>query len=248
MSVQLNINREPVCWANDVENGAPGSRTRWAYKWAKGEDGQWRRVPSLNSHGEHLMERIPQAASIGTPIEGLKAANIRSHVRVLRHDGVIADVRITQGAAHDPVAEGDESYKHYMLGMKGRKLGWIPVGSCPGAMALSVDDRGREALPSGAILARSILDGNPCLPGQVGIRNPPCRHFVAEWDARLTAAANRSARDLEAFKTDEAKLLEQQAKQQTQNSDNLNRTLDKVADVLGVMAAKVAEPAKDAKK
>ena len=254
MSVQLNINKEPVCWANDVENGAPGSRSRFAYKWEKGTDGQFRRVPSRNSHGEHLMERIPQAAAIGTPIDGLRPAGIRSHVRVLRHDGVIADIRITQGAAHDPVAEGDESYKHYMLGMKGRKLGWIPVGACPGAMALAVDDRGREQLPPSAVLAKEqVLNGKPCLPGQVGVRNPPCSHFVAEWDARLAAAQFRMERDVEAFKTDEAKLLEANSRQQAANSDNLNKTLDKVAGVLEVMAAKVvdapkSEPAKGEKK
>lgn len=249
---ELNVNQEPVCWANE----APNTRQRHAFKWAKGEDGQFRRVQSTNDRGEPLMERIPQGAQYGTPIGGLKPAPIQSHVRVLRHDGTIADVRVNQGAAHDPAATGDTSYQHYMLGLKGRKLGWIRVGQCPAAMALSSDERG-PLLRSGAIGVGNwtaiaapdvVNDGRPCPAEMVGRHNPPCRHFVAEQEARLARAKAQSRVDAEIFKTDEAKLLEGQQKLAAAQTEVLNTAVTTMTKAVEKLADRVdAAPAKGGK-
>lgn len=236
------INKEPVCWANE----APNTRQRHAFKWEKGEDGQWRRVQSRNAQGEALMERIPQGAQFGTPIAGLTPAPIRSHVRVLRHDGVIADVRINQGAAHDSAMYGDTSYEHYMMGLKGRKLGWIRMGQCPAAMALTSDERG-PLLPRSAIAAGDVvLDGKPCPAEHVGRNNPPCRHFIAEQEARMKRAKAQGERDAAIFKSDEAKLLEGQQKIANEQTAAIGTAIGTMTKAVEALAAR--ETAKDAKK
>jgi hypothetical protein len=254
MSQQLNIEREPVCWANE----APNTRSRPGFKWARNAAGEVVRVPSLDASGQQLIERIPQGAQFGTPMTGLQSAPIRSSARVLRHDGVITDVRINNGAAHDATSLGDLSYEQYMLGTKGRALGWIPMGMCPAAMAVTVDSRGRETLPSSTIAAPAVVrDGHPCQARDVGRRNPPCRHFMAEWEARVAANKARHLRDIEAFKSDEAKLLEGQAKLQAQQSDVLTNAVSTMAAAVSALHARSPEvvppeaslpPAKDAKK
>ena len=250
-SPELNVNQEPVCWANE----APNTRTRDAFKWAKGEDGQWRRVQSTNDRGEPLKERIPQGAQHGTPIGGLKPAAIRSHVRVLRHDGVIADVRINQSAAHDSTATGDTSYEHYMLGLKGRKLGWVRMGQCPAAMALSSDERG-PLMPQGSIGVGNwsriaapdvVHDGKPCRAEMVGRQNPPCHHFVAEHEARMKRAKAQSIVDAEIFKSEESKLLEGQAKLQEKQTEVLNTAVSTMSRAVEKLAERIDAPAKGGK-
>lgn len=232
MGINLTTDREPVCWANVAES----TRTRVAFVW---KDGQ--RVAHTDEHGRPITERVPQGAQYGTPIGGLQPAPVRSHVKVLRPEGWLADIRVSQGAAHDPVALGDRSYESYMLDHKGRGEGWIQMGQCPAALAISTDSLGRAMLPVDKIVARDVVLGKegvpavPCLPHTVGVRNPPCKHFIAEQEARLKINKAFRPKLEAAFKSDEAKLAEVQNQALTHAMGRMTEVADNMAAVLAEM-------------
>lgn len=221
---QLTTDREAVCWINVAD----GTRSRVAFVW---KDGQ--RVPNRDEHGRMITERVPQGAQYGTPLGGLTSAPVRSSVKVMRWEGWLSDVRVNQAAAHDATGMGDTSYENYMIGHKGRGEGWVQMGQCPAALALSTDQVGRPLLPQDKIAAPEVvLDGKPCLPQMVGVRNPPCRHFVAEQEARLKLNGHLRPKLEAAYRSDEAKLAEAQNASLTGAITKMSEVAENIAAVL----------------
>ena len=219
---------EPVCWAN--AEGAPATRERAAWKWQDG-----RRVPSLDETGRHLTERVPQGAQFGMPITGLRQAQLKSHVKVMRYEGDEAFVRISQGAAHD--IGTDNSYERYMLDVKGRGEGWIQAGTCPVAVVVNTPGFGNKVVGYPIVSAEvraAIERGIACNHSTLGIRNPPCPHYLAEQQARWAQRLAQHKRRMEAQKSEEAKLLEGQMAVQERQAIAMTRAVE-------AMAAKVAE-------
>lgn len=216
---------EPVCWANVAES----TRTRAAFKWARidpvwmsgkheeivsaegwkhrkhrDQGGVWARVRVLNDAGQPMIDKIPQGAQFGTPATGLRNAGVRTFVKVMMATGDEGNVRIANGAAHDNTS--DNSYERYMLGTKGKGEGWIQAGSCPVLLAMN-NDLFPHKIVSPAVL-KAFHDGHPCAYNMLGIKNPPCPHYELEQEARLEKRQRRHEAQIEAAKSEEAKLLE----------------------------------------
>lgn len=249
---------EPVCWANVAES----TRVRDAYKWArvdpawanaqhddtvralgwkhrttKAEGGVWRRVRVLNDAGQPVLEKIPQGAQYGTPATGLRPANVRTYVKVMTGTGDEANIRISNGAAHDNTA--DNSYERYMLGLKGRGEGWIQAGTCPVLVAMSGDLLPHK-IASPEVRA-ALESATPCNFNQLGIRNPPCDHYEAEQIARMTARQVKYEAQVEAAKSEDAKLLEGQVAVQKQTAKALTEAVEKMSTTVTGLAGAVHE-------
>lgn len=241
----LNTNEaEAICWAEmataNLPPGVPGSRTRMAFKWVDG-----RRVASVDSRtGAQLIERLPLAAHRGSKLTGVTVAtDIRSTMKVLRHDGILADIKINNGPAHE--AGDDDRYHNHIKG-KGRALGWIPVGECPAAMVAN------GVIAPHTVLADEARDGRPCDRSILGIRNPPCRHYLAEDAARVAKQKAKQAEREEAAKTEEARLMASNAEAVAANMKGTNALLEvqaqtqaQIATALAALA--VAKPEKAGK-
>lgn len=233
-------NSEAICWAEYAT--APGARNRAAFKWENGV-----RVPSVDSKtGAQLVERLPLQAHRGSKLTGVVVANdIKSTMKVLRHDGILADVKISNGPAH----EVDDADRYAMtIKRKGRALGWIPMGECPAAMAAY------GAVPAHTLLADAARDGQACAPHTLGIRNPPCRHFLAEQKARVAAAEARQKAREEGVLTEEAKMNASNAatvKSSLESTTALlaaqGETNAVIAQALAALTAKAEPPAKASK-
>jgi hypothetical protein len=219
---------EPVCWAN--AEGAPATRERGAWKWQDGK-----RVPSCDETGRQLTERVPQGAQYGMPLTGLRQANILSSVKVMRYEGDEAFVRVSQGAGHD--IGGDDSYRRYQLDHKGRGEGWIQAGTCPVSVVMNTPHFGNKVAGQPIVspeVRDAIARAAPCGHAMVGIRNPPCPHYIAEQQARWKQRHAMHNRKMEVLKTDEAKLLEGQVAAQREQAKAM-------ADAVKGMAETVRE-------
>jgi hypothetical protein len=246
---------EPVCWANAAE----ATRKRDAYKWARVDptwanqqhedtvraqgwkhrspDGIWKRVRVLGDSGQPLVEKIPQGAQFGTPATGLRNANVRTFVKVMTATGDEANIRISQGAAHDNTS--DNSYERYMLGTKGRGEGWIQAGSCPVLLAMNGDLMPHKIVSP--TVRGAFESAQPCGHHALGLKNPPCVHYEAEQIARLAARQARYEAQILAAKSEETKLLEGQVAVQERTATALTTAVEKMSATVTGLAGAVQE-------
>lgn len=188
---------EAICWAEiaTADTIGPDSRKRFAFKW---KDGQ--RVQSVDPATKApLVERIPIGAHYGTRLTGIRPArDIVSTVRMLRDNGAIVDMKVNNGPAHH--VEGDDRYQLNAI-RKAAHYGWIKVGECPASLVVS------GAISAAAIVSPEAKDGQPCGRHLLGVRNPPCKHFLAEEAARVKATAAKFTAQEESAKTAESRIL-----------------------------------------
>jgi hypothetical protein len=232
---------EPVCWAN--AEGAPATRERAAWKWQDGV-----RVPSRDETGRQLTERVPQGAQYGMPITGLRQANLLTSVKVMRYEGDEAFVRVSQGAGHDIGA--DNSYQRYMLDHKGRAEGWLQAGTCPVAVVMNTPGFGSKVSGHPIVSAEvreAITASRPCNYNTLGIKSPPCPHYLAEQQARWKQRLAGHVRKMDAQKSEDAKLLEGQLAVQKQQAEAMTAAVQGMAETVREIREERAAPVKGGK-
>ena len=168
----------PICWA-EIAND-PKQRIFAAFKWENGV-----RVQSKDPNtGAPLYDRRPLRAHYGNNLTGVRDAGIVSTEMYLRHDGIVTNVKINNSPAHH--VDGDDRYQRNIT-RKARHFGWIKVGECP-ALQVSLG-----AIEPHRILAESARV-KPCSHEVLGKHNPPCPHFLAEYEARSKRSAATPSR------------------------------------------------------
>lgn len=152
-----DLNREPIFWSSTTPGYNTADRER-----------------SFMRDGEEITIRFPQRGHSGDYDDRTVARGLR-YVDVVRHDGNIAPMVLTNAAAHlDP----NTSFGHYQRS-KARHYGWFTPGSCPVALLATGE------LTPAKIFDKSILDQKPCMHGTHTDDNP-CPHALAEIAARRT--------------------------------------------------------------
>jgi hypothetical protein len=129
--------------------------------------------------GRPVMERLPGVGFEGKDIHALRPMKGKRSIEVLRSDGHVVHVSITNAAAHQP--QEDRSCE------SDRRLK---------ARFFATD-------------AKDVKKWSPCHPSDLGANKPPCPHFLAEMKARRAqrkdeAAATEKEYASEASKTTEA--------------------------------------------
>ena len=145
---------EPIMWVNASQRNYVGAtRTRVV-------------------GSKKTTERVPARGVIGEPGKSSHARGVRS-VRVVRHEGHIIDMVLTNGAAHlDPNTEWGQYQK-----AKARFHGWFPVGACPCAL------RGTGEMQPDHFADSTLATELSCQPGTYS-EQAPCKHALAEIEAR----------------------------------------------------------------
>jgi hypothetical protein len=187
---------EPILWAHKVTRAKPVLRLN-------PETGQREQVID-DETGEPVTERIPQIGHVGD-YENPVAMRRPGWVHVLKHDGHEVRVKLTNAAAQEDL---NHSYANFMRA-KIRHFGWVIVGTCPLVAVASGDIRKQH------LAARSLLTERACERGSFGELNP-CRHYLAERDARRARHGVLEARRNSSFKPEADRLIEAQAKQTTE--------------------------------
>jgi hypothetical protein len=217
-----------ICWAERATR--PEARNFAAFKW---DESSGQRVPSTNEAGVQLRDRRPLQAHRGNNLTGVSvAADIKSTMKVLRQDGITADVKVSNGPAHE--AGEDDRYALYQRS-KGRALGWIPYGECPAAMVA------HGIVEAHLVIAEAAKDGKPCPRSDLGFQRKPCPHFWAELHAREAAAKARSAVREAAALSEGDKILasnaQAMASQAKATTEILSRVSETQAQLLAITAA-----------
>jgi hypothetical protein len=224
----LDQSQAPICWAELANT----NRSFPAFKWENGV-----RVPSKDSRtGAQLYDRRPLQAHTGNMVTGVHVAPIKPTVKILRGDGIEVEVRINNAAAHE--GGMDDRYQFAQLA-KHRHYGGIVAGECPAMLVQS------GVVAAFRILADDARDGRPCNYDSIGPKNPPCRHYVAEFAARLAASRSRNREMIEAFKSEEARTIEAQAKVSMRAAESTTKILESQAETQSLLVAAVAQLAGD---
>lgn len=179
--------------------------------------------------GEPLLERIPQVGHDGG-YDDPKKFKRYGFVNLLRHDGHQVFAKLTNAAAQTDL---NASYVHFMRA-KHSYFGWFPVGQCP-----------LSALAAGTIqkkhiAAKDILKDRPCDRAACN-EFKPCKHYIAERDARRARHAKAEKKRIESFKDDSVKMLEAQQKQTTDIVEGIG---DKFSEALRGFVAPADEKKK----
>ncbi len=157
-------------------------------------------------------------------------------------------MRVSQGAGHDIGA--DNSYERYMLDHKGRGEGWIQAGTCPVAVVMNTPHFGNKVAGNPIVSAdvrEAVKQGVACHHARLGIRNPPCPHYLAEQQARWKQRLAAHLRKTEAQKSEEAKLLEGQVAVQKQSAEAMVEVVKGMAETVREIREERAAPAKAGK-
>lgn len=222
----------PICWA-EIAN-KPENRVFRAFKWENG-----RRVPSNDPNtGAPLFDRRPLKAHYGNNMTGVREAPVTSVIKFLRHDGILVDTKINNSPAH--IVDGDDRYQRGIM-RKARHFGWIAMGECPAMLVAS------GAIPAHRVLATSARTGQ-CSHDHIGFRNPPCPHFLAEYEARTGKSREDYLALLENFKSSEAKQIEAQAKASLASVEKHDKVLSELAAAQATIATLLAAQAQAAPK
>lgn len=214
----------PICWA-EIAND-PKHRIFAAFKWENGK-----RVQSRDpATGAPLYDRRPLRAHYGNSLTGVRDAGIVSTEKYLRHDGIVTDVKINNSPAH--YVDGDDRYQRNIT-RKARHFGWIKIGECP-ALQVSLG-----AIEPHRILSDKARTG-PCTHDVLGKHNPPCPHFLAEYEARSKRSAEDYLALLENFKSAEAKQIEAQAKSSIESVKTHDKVIEELAESQKQLVAAVS--------
>lgn len=221
---------EPIMWAQFAEAQRHGKPVRRPNP----ETGELEVVVDPET-GEPVLEKFPQVGYVGAlnqPNDEPARMRIRGWVRVLKHDGHEINQKLTNAAAQDNL---NASYVHFMRA-KARHYGWFPVGKCP-LVALAAQE-----IQSSQIVAKDILKDRACAAGTSNeVR--PCKHYLAERDARRARHAKNEAKRLKALRSDDEKAADVAAKQTV---DIVTGVGDTIASAIGTLAARL-EPEKGKK-
>jgi hypothetical protein len=153
--------------------------------------------------GKRIKERFPQHGHEGS-YDSRKRARGQRFIRVVRHDGHVVPLVLTNAAAHlDPTTP----FGNYQRA-KMRHLGWFPLGSCPLAMLAT-----SQVTPE-QFVNQAMLKDAPCAPGSY-TEAKPCPHCAAETVARQKAHAEFEVGEMAKFKDPTEKLVEA-GREQTQ--------------------------------
>jgi hypothetical protein len=153
--------------------------------------------------GKRIKERFPQHGHVGS-YDSKKKAGGQRFVRVVRHDGHVVCLVLTNAAAHIDPSTPFGNYQRAKM----RHYGWFPLGSCPLAMLAT-----SQVTPE-QFVNQAMLKEPPCTPGTYG-ENKPCPHCVAETTARQKAHTADEAERMASFKDPTEKLVEA-GREQTQ--------------------------------
>ncbi len=148
--------------------------------------------------------RFPQTGRVGVvrevdDIKSTKPMSAPRSIQFLKDDGneIHAPIR-SAGAAGNGHEGSDNSAMRYVLA-KARHYGWLPVGCCPVDL---VQRRERHPLQLFAVdLRTAATRGEACKPQEVGLGNPPCKHYQAEHAARKARRLKDHERQVELGKT-----------------------------------------------
>jgi len=219
-----------ICWAERATR--PEARTFAAFKW---DEATGQRVPSTEPHtGVQLRDRRRMQAHRGNNLTGVTvASDIRSTMKVLRQDGVSADVPITNGPAHE-VVDGDADRYTLYLKTKGRAFGWIPYGECPAAMVA------HGIVEPHLVIADAAKDGKPCSRNVLGFQRPPCPHFWAELHAREAVQKAKNVAREQAALSEGDKIMASNAKAMASQAEATTAILSRVGETQAQLAAIVA--------
>jgi hypothetical protein len=206
--------QEPILWANKAVRQIPAKRFNEA-------TGDMEDVFNEET-GRRVMEKIPQGCHVGGDYDNPVASNRRTWLHVLRHDGHVVRMKLTNAAAD---LDTDASFPRERRA-KARYFGWLLVGSCPLAAVLAGD------LQKGQIIAKEIRDlptNQACAHGSYG-EFKPCQHYRAEEKARKALQAKESTRIEKANRSEADKLISAQQEQ----------TKEIVSGVTGALAAAIS--------
>ena len=163
-------------------------------------------------------------------LTGVHDAGIVSTEKYLRHDGIVTDVKINNSPAH--YVDGDDRYQRNIT-RKARHFGWIKIGECP-ALQVSLG-----AIEPHRILSDKARTG-PCTHDVLGKHNPPCPHFLAEYEARAKTSATNYLALLESFKSAESRQIEAQAAAAVKSVETHDKVIEQLAESQKQLAAAVA--------
>jgi hypothetical protein len=181
------------------------------------EDANRERTRTRMVGGRKVTERLPQHGHEGD-YENKRKARGRRYIMVVRHEGFIVPLLLTNAAAH--LTHGP--YAQYQLN-KGKHFGWYPEGACPCALFVAGE------LTADQAVSNEVKTGTPCEPGTHSAQKP-CKHDLAERAARTKQWNEDQAEKMAAFQDREDKHAAQQRA--------LNKEL--VLDVANAVAEKVA--------
>jgi hypothetical protein len=159
------------------------------------EDASAERVRVRMVNGRKVVERLPQVGHDGD-YENKTHAKGRRYIMVVRHEGHIVPLLLTNAAAH--LTHGP--YGQHMLA-KGKHHGWYPEGACPCALFVSGE------LTSDQVVSPDVRNGTPCEQGTHSIKNP-CKHDLAERAARTAQWNADQAERYAAFRDPDEKMRE----------------------------------------
>lgn len=190
---------EPILWCKP---GAAGDKNRRIP--ARRFNPETRQMEDVidEDTGARLFEKVPQRAHIAGDYENPVLDPRGFWMHVLRHDGHVVRVKLTNAAAdRDIDAPGARERK-----AKARYFGWIPVGNCPLALILA------GGINPGQVAAKHILKDHACPPSSYSETNH-CPHYVEEEKARKARHAAQQAKLAKSFQGDADKLIAAQQQQ-----------------------------------
>jgi hypothetical protein len=211
--------REPIFWSSTV----PGYNT---------SDRERR---SIGPDGREIVERVPQIGHQGD-YENKKVASGVRYIEVVRHEGHVVALCLTNAAAHlDPSTGWGQQQRG-----KAHHFGWFPIGLCPVALL------GTGELQAHHVKDRSLLDAEPCKPGTYGRENR-CPHNIAEQVARSKFWGMAEAERAKAYKDPTDRLIEANQQQQREFAQTLAEAI-KANSGNAVPSTDTDPPARNGKK
>lgn len=176
MTNASGIHREPIFWLTTSEN-------------AKAQRERTRKV-----NGRLITEKVPQHGHHGDYESKTKAKGVR-YINVVRHEGHVVSMCLTNAAAH---LDASGPYANYIRS-KARHLGWYPAGACPAALFASGELRDDD------VVSDEVKHGKPCASDAGHNQHRPCKHDLAERAARTKLWNEIQAERMASFKTDAEK-------------------------------------------
>lgn len=181
------------------EKSVPGRKVA-AVEWDR-ETKTWKRV--VDDLGNPVSERVPSFGFVGTPSTILKpmpGANRRA-TRFLHMDGHITTSPLVSAAASQP---DSSSYADFTRA-KAKHFGWVEWGHCP----LEDHQSDRDGFPVQKLVAKENREAagknERCRHWWTGgpiASAVPCRHWLAEVDARRDLRVRDDKAKAGAFRSD----------------------------------------------
>jgi hypothetical protein len=182
---------DPIRWTRKGDR----SHERNAFMWQDGK-----RVPVLDDFGRQVKERVPVTGRVGVVRQEADVATTKPMrdpraLHYLHTDGNEAHSVIRSAAASLHGNQNTDRSQLEFVKAKAKHEGWILVGECPVDLVVR---RELNKLQMFSMEVRAACErGEACRPDEVGANKPPCKHYVAERDARrgIRTAENKAMND-----------------------------------------------------